>query len=131
MTMTIPAGTTFKGELHSKGRLKVDGTMEGHGYIEGVLWLADGSRWKGTITADIVVIAGTVEGEVVARCKLEVLPAARVTGRLTSPSIVILAGARVTGHVHMRLPETLTYQEEAPASQAADYQHTEDEPISA
>ncbi|MDH4273674.1 MAG: polymer-forming cytoskeletal protein [Gammaproteobacteria bacterium] len=110
MTMTIPAGTTFKGELYSKGRIKVDGNMEGHGHIDGVLWLADGSRWKGTITADVVVIAGTVEGEVVARSKLEVLPPARIIGRLTSPSIVILAGARVTGQLHMRLPEALTYR---------------------
>lgn len=109
MTMTIPAGTTFKGELHSDGRLKVDGAVEGHGFIDGVLWLADGSRWKGTIIADIVVVAGTLEGEVVARSKLEIHPNARITGQMTSPSIQIIAGAQITGQLQMRLPEALPH----------------------
>lgn len=105
MMITIPAETTLIGELRSKGRIRVEGHVEGTGDVEGLLLLTDSCVWKGKIIADVVIIEGNFDGDIIARKKLEVHPKARVNGHFLCPEITIREGARVTGELNMRPPE--------------------------
>lgn len=104
MMITIPAETTLIGEIRSKGRVRIDGHVEGKGEIDGLLLLTRQCVWKGKLTADEVIIEGTVEGDVIARKKLEIRPQARVTGSIICPSIQIMEGATFTGNLKMSKP---------------------------
>lgn len=110
--VTISAETTLKGELKSKGRLRVDGRIEGDGEVDGTVMLSERGRWTGNIAADIVVIQGTVEGDVTGWTKVEVHPKARVKGRLLSPTILIHPGAQINGDLLMRTPAALRLLED-------------------
>lgn len=101
----IPAGTTIIGELRSKGRIRVDGRVEGVGDIDGLLLITKDCVWKGKITADIIVIEGTVEGEIIARQRLKVHTNSHVSGNITSPQIQIEEGALISGRLYMRKPD--------------------------
>lgn len=110
--ITITADTTVIGELHSKGRICVDGHVEGHGYIEGMVLLTPHGHWRGSVAADIVIIHGTVDGDIVARAKLELHPQARVTGNVASPAILIKPGARISATVLTRATAPLRLVED-------------------
>ena len=115
--MTVSSDTTIIGALRSKGRIKVDGRVEGDGEVDGMVLLSPDSYWKGSVSADIVIVEGTVDGDILARNKLEIHPNARINGRLFSPMIFIGNGARVTGDVRMKGIGTLhmlTDQSEEP-----------------
>ena|SRR5712692_4691466 len=85
------------GNLKGKEDLFVRCKVVGDCDIQGMVLLSPGSYWLGNITADVVIINSTVEGNVTARIKLELRDAARVRGTLTSPMIAISQGAKVYG----------------------------------
>ncbi|MDH5230425.1 MAG: polymer-forming cytoskeletal protein [Gammaproteobacteria bacterium] len=101
----IPENTTLKGELFSSGQVCYDGKFEGIGDVKGQLILSKKCVWKGKAIADVIIIEGTVEGDIIARERLEVHENALVTGRIIAPSIMILQGARITGDLKMEIPD--------------------------
>jgi cytoskeletal protein CcmA (bactofilin family) len=105
MMITIPAETTLIGEIRSKGRIRIDGHVEGNGEIDGLLLLTQHCVWKGKLTADEVIIEGTVEGDIIARKKLAIYPNAKVSGSIICPNVEIMAGASFTGDLMMSRPK--------------------------
>lgn len=89
------------GNLEGRGRLVVYGVVEGDSDFNGGVVVADRGRWIGTLIAVDVVISGTVEGDVIARARLELGPTARVTGSLTAGKIAIAEGAQVEGNLNI------------------------------
>jgi cytoskeletal protein CcmA (bactofilin family) len=63
------------------------------------LTLAAGGRWKGTVKATDIVVAGVVEGDVVAQQRVEILGTARITGSLAGNSIAVAEGAIIAGEI--------------------------------
>jgi cytoskeletal protein CcmA (bactofilin family) len=53
--------------------------------------------WKGTIKATTVVVAGTVEGDIIASGRVEISDTARITGTVTADAIAVAEGAIVQG----------------------------------
>jgi cytoskeletal protein CcmA (bactofilin family) len=47
------------------------------------------------------VIGGTIEGEVIARQRIEIAPTARVTGSLSGKSIAVAEGAIIDGPINV------------------------------
>lgn len=95
----IGIGTLLQGALYGKGSYLIQGELVGDGDIEGAVVLAAGAYWKGNVTADYVRIAGKVEGDVVARTKIELAPTAVVTGDLSAPVVAIAEGAQYEGAI--------------------------------
>jgi cytoskeletal protein CcmA (bactofilin family) len=98
-TTFIAASTTIVGTITGQGPYVFCGTVEGDCDINGPLTLADGGHWKGTLKANDVVIAGVVEGDVIARQRVEILGTARVTGSLSGNSIAVAEGAVIEGEI--------------------------------
>jgi len=65
--------------------------------VTGSLTVLDKGLWKGTIKATTVVIAGTVEGDIIASGRVEISDTARITGTVTAEAIAVAEGAIVQG----------------------------------
>jgi cytoskeletal protein CcmA (bactofilin family) len=55
-----------------------------------------------------VVVAGTLNGELTCRERLQILPSGRVSGTVTTGSLIIQEGALYEGELHMRTSPTET-----------------------
>ena len=72
-TTYVAASTKIVGTITGKGAYVFCGTVEGDCDIEGPLTLADGGHWRGTLKATDIVVAGVVEGDVIAKQRVEIL----------------------------------------------------------
>ncbi len=99
----IGAGTLIQGDVHFRGGLRIDGSVEGR--VAGLdsettqLVLSEQGRVKGEIQARRVLINGEVSGPVFASESLELMPKARVQGDVHYQRIEIHLGAQVTGRL--------------------------------
>jgi cytoskeletal protein CcmA (bactofilin family) len=98
-TTYVAASTTIVGTITGKGAYVFCGSVEGDCDIDGPLTLAEGGRWKGTLKATDIVVAGIVDGDVVAQQRVEILGSARVTGSLSGNSIAVAEGAIIAGEI--------------------------------
>ena len=115
-TTYIAASTKITGTLTGQGAYVFCGTVEGDCDIDGPLTLAEGGRWKGTMKAVDIVVAGTVEGDVVAKQRVEIAGTARITGSLAGNSIAVAEGAIIEGEIKVTSGEPPTkFQEKRQA----------------
>jgi cytoskeletal protein CcmA (bactofilin family) len=111
-TTYVAASTTIVGTVTGKGAYVFCGTVEGDCDIDGPLTLAAGSRWKGVLKATDIVVAGVVEGDVIAKQRVEILGTARVSGSLSGNSIAVAEGAVIEGEIKVTSGEApLTFHE--------------------
>jgi cytoskeletal protein CcmA (bactofilin family) len=111
-TTYIAPGTTFVGRIAGQGRYVFCGIVEGDCDIDGPLTLAESALWKGLVRATDVVIAGRVEGDVIARQRVEITGTARVKGSLSGHSIAVAEGAVIEGDIKVASGEPpLTFEE--------------------
>ena len=111
-TTYVAASTTIVGTIAGKGAYVFCGTIDGDCDIDGPLTLAAGGRWKGVLRATDIVVAGVVEGDVVARQRVEILGTARVTGSLSGNSIAVAEGAIIEGEIKVTSGATPTVFDE-------------------
>jgi len=107
-TTYVAASTKIVGTITGKGAYVFCGSIEGDCDIEGPLTLADGGHWKGILKATDVVVAGVVEGDVIAAQRVEILGSARVTGSLSGNSIAVAEGAIIAGEIKVTSGTTAT-----------------------
>ena len=111
-TTYVAATTTIVGTVTGKGAYVFCGTVEGDCDIDGPLTLAAGGRWRGVLKATDIVVAGVVEGDVVAKQRVEILGTARITGSLAGHSIAVAEGAIIEGEIKVTSgAEPTTFQE--------------------
>lgn len=95
----VGAGSAFSGTVECDGDLVVSGRITGNGSIRGSFSLLEGGRWEGEIEASRAVVAGEIEGTLVATDKLEIRKSARIRGRVAAKVIAIAEGAVVDGEM--------------------------------
>lgn len=100
-TTSVGPENVFRGSITGTGHSIILGHVDGDSDIEGTLVVGDGGVWTGNIFAENVVIAGKVEGNIVAKEKIDVVSTAKIKGSLTSPFIAIAEGAVHEGEIHM------------------------------
>jgi cytoskeletal protein CcmA (bactofilin family) len=61
---------------------------------------------KGDVLARSVVVAGKVEGQILAQERAELLASAEVKGSVQAPKVVIAEGAKLQGSVAMSVPSS-------------------------
>lgn len=93
----INEGCKISGEITGNGDFLVNGEVAGDCDITGTLTLAGNGYWQGSIRADNVIVAGHVEGDIVASGKVEITNTARIAGTVTGEAIAVAEGAVVEG----------------------------------
>ena len=88
---------TFKDPVN----LQINGRFEGTLDTKGNLSIGEKAQVKASIRGESITIAGTVNGEVAATGRVELLATARLTGKVVSPRVVMQDGAVLHGQVEM------------------------------
>ena len=91
---------TFKDPVN----LAINGRFEGTLDTRGSLSIGEQAKVKATIHGEKVVIGGTIQGDLVATMIVEVLASGRITGKVTTPRLVVHDGAIVQGTLEMAGP---------------------------
>lgn len=95
----IAPSTKITGKIIGKGTYVFCGELEGECDIDGPITLAAGSRWKGTLRAGDVIVAGRIDGDVIAKHRIEVSETAHIAGSLAGRSIAVAEGAVIEGDI--------------------------------
>jgi excisionase family DNA binding protein len=81
--------------------LKINGEFSGSLDTKGTLSIGSAASIVANITGDIVIIAGTVDGDIVADKMLTLMPTAVLKGNITTPKLNIVEGAIFQGKCKM------------------------------
>ena len=81
--------------------LLINGRFDGTLDTKGNLSIGEKAHVKATIQGETIAIAGTVEGQVTATSRVELLSTARLTGKITTPRMVMQDGAVLQGQLDM------------------------------
>jgi cytoskeletal protein CcmA (bactofilin family) len=93
----ISEGCRVSGVITGNCDFQVNGEVEGDCEIDSTLTLAKSGLWKGTIQAGNVIIAGHVEGDIIASGRVEITDTARISGTVSATAIAVAEGAVVEG----------------------------------
>ncbi len=88
---------TFKDPVNLQINGRFDGTLD----TKGNLSIGEKATVKATIQGESIVIGGTVNGTITATTRVELLSGARLTGKVTSPRVVMQDGAVLHGTLEM------------------------------
>jgi cytoskeletal protein CcmA (bactofilin family) len=93
--------TYFNGKLTFKDSLKINGSFIGSIDASGLLVIGEGAMVQANISAESIIISGTIKGDVFARDKVEMLTTGRVYGNIKAKKIKISDGVIFNGRCEM------------------------------
>lgn len=105
----VGAGTRVVGDMHFKGGLHVDGTIQGN--VESVpgapatLSISDSGVIEGLVKVANVVLNGTVNGDIYAAERVELGATAKVSGNVHYAMIEMAMGAQINGKLIHHSPD--------------------------
>lgn len=114
----ITQGVTIKGTVEGEGVVQVEGEVEGEFHMVGAVIVADTGLVRGPISADVVRVAGKVEGNVTAREHMRLEQTGTLIGDVATASLVVEDGGRLNGRSSMLKPGNENPKYEAPAKPA-------------
>ncbi len=98
----IGQSTRLKGDMTFNGMMHLDGRVEGSIIAENdndTLTISENGAVKGTIKAGNLVINGSIDGDITASGKIEVLSQARISGNIYYVNIEMETGSQVNGQL--------------------------------
>ena len=93
----ISEGCKVEGMLSGAGNYMINGEVDGECEVNGTVTLAMGGHWKGVIRAASVIVAGTIDGDIIAAGPVEIANTAKIRGTVTGEAIAVAEGAVVEG----------------------------------
>ena len=96
----LGAQSELKGELSSKGILRLDGTVIGNVHADQVI-LSETSVIRGEITAGKIIVGGAVEGVLHAEDLVEIRSKGKVNGKIFAKRFVVISGGEFNGQIEM------------------------------
>jgi cytoskeletal protein CcmA (bactofilin family) len=110
----VGANVRLQGTLRDTNDITVHGVVEGEVISDKTVTITATSAIKGPVSADTIIVAGSVKGSVEAKTKLEILSTGKVNGSITTAkSLIIHDGATFNGK------SVMSETENSPAPQAA------------
>lgn len=97
----ITQGITIKGTIQGEGVVQVEGVVEGEIDMTGAVIVAGTGLVRGPITADVVRVAGKVEGNVTAREHMRLEQSGSLIGDVATASLVVEDGGCLNGRSTM------------------------------
>jgi cytoskeletal protein CcmA (bactofilin family) len=96
----IGANSTFKGDINSKGTLRIDGNMTGNVDADWVI-IGEKATLRGDISARGIVVGGKVEGNLRSKEIVEIKTKGQVVGDIAAAKLTILEGGLFEGRSMM------------------------------
>jgi cytoskeletal protein CcmA (bactofilin family) len=101
VTAILDRGASFEGNLTFEGTVRIGGKFRGEIYTKDTLVVDAGANVEAQIEADMVIISGTVKGNIFARRRVIMHPPAILKGTITTPSLRIDEGVVFEGASYM------------------------------
>lgn len=101
----ITEGITLSGRLFGEGVVQVEGVVEGELDLQGSATVTSTGLVRGPVTADVVRVAGRIEGSVIGREHVRLEKTGRIEGDVATVSLVVEDGGRFNGRSTMLQPE--------------------------
>jgi cytoskeletal protein CcmA (bactofilin family) len=101
----IGANSKFRGDIETKGTLRIDGILEGNVQADWVI-LGEKSSVRGDITGRGIIIGGSVDGNLRAKEIIEIKSKGRVTGDIATSKLTISEGGVFDGRSAMQNGES-------------------------
>ncbi len=95
-------GSRITGTLVFEGPCRIEGHVDGEVSAKETLTVGESAVVNARLNGSMIVIHGTVTGDVVAQVRLEIHAPGKVIGDVTTPSLVINEGAILEGRCSMR-----------------------------
>jgi cytoskeletal protein CcmA (bactofilin family) len=93
----------IKGELSASEPITIAGRVDGTVAVEGhSVTIAERAQVTAQVTADAIIVAGTVHGRLTAATRIVVRNTAAVDGDLSAPTVSLAEGAAVHGRIETR-----------------------------
>ena len=99
-------GTLFEGTLQSRESICVEGVVRGKISCEGSVIIGENGKVDADVFADTVVLSGEVNGNIVAKTKLEITTNGKLKGNIKTGSLVIAEGVLFEGKCQMITEES-------------------------
>lgn len=93
--------STFKGEISTKGTIRIDGTVEGNIASDWVV-LGEKGNIKGDVSSSGVIVGGKIEGNVKAKDIIEIKNRGKIVGDIQTPKLTIVEGGVIEGRTRMQ-----------------------------
>lgn len=93
----ISESCKIEGRVSGSGNFMINGEVDGECDIDGSITLAKGGYCKGLLKAAAVIVAGTIDGDVVSAGPVEISNTANISGTVTGQAIAVAEGAVVEG----------------------------------
>ena len=97
----IGSGTIITGDIHSKGDIRVDGTLKGSINTEGKVVLGANGTIEGDVICQDADISGTINAKITVSKLLSLKATARLNGDIVTSKLSIEPGATFTGSCSM------------------------------
>jgi cytoskeletal protein CcmA (bactofilin family) len=101
----IGANSNFKGDIDTKGTLRLDGAMEGNANADWVI-IGEKAFLMGSATARGIIVGGKVEGNLMAKEVVEIKSKGQVTGDIFTSKLTIVDGGIFEGRSSMQKGES-------------------------
>lgn len=98
---SVPEGLTIRGEVTGAESVELLGTLEGPLTTDGFCHIHETGSLRGRLVATDVVVEGELQGDIVARGKVELGASARVKADIRARAIAIADGCFFDGQIHM------------------------------
>lgn len=95
----LAADLTIEGKIEGTGHVRIAGKFKGDIKVQGNLMIDPGAKVSGSVNAGKVVLAGELEGNILAAKQVELLATGVLNGDLKAGSLTVAAGSRLRGHV--------------------------------
>ncbi len=93
----LAAGLTIEGKIEGTGNFRVVGRFKGTVKVNGELTIEPGAFIEGDITADSVLVAGDVRGQIAAASRVEFKDSGTLIGDVKASSVIVSAGSKMRG----------------------------------
>jgi cytoskeletal protein CcmA (bactofilin family) len=101
----IGANSSFKGDIDTKGTLRIDGSIEGNVNADWVI-LGEKSYLKGNAVARGIVVGGRIEGNLTAKEIVEIKAKGQVSGDIHTSKLTVIEGGIFEGKSSMLKEES-------------------------
>lgn len=109
LEVIIGNDTVIKGEMTSKGTVRIDGRFDGTLTAEAV-FIGEGDYFLGDITSKTMLAAGRITGNVNSVESVEIQPRGEVCGDIYTSRLTVAEGGVFEGRSYMQKSRELEYK---------------------